>query len=926
MAIPLLKTKLYIPPVRPDLVSRPHLVEGLNSGLHRKLTLLSAPPGFGKSTLLSEWVHCPNRTELCPHVAWFSLDEADNDPTRFWTYLVAALQTTHPDIGGAALASLQAPQPAPIESLLANLLNELAEIEMPSALVLDDFHYTIAMPQILDALLFLVENLPPSIHLVLSTRADPPWPLGRMRARGEVTELRDSDLRFTATEAATFLNDVMDLGLSPQDIAALERRTEGWIAGLQMAALSMRGRDHTAFITAFGGSHRFVLDYLVEEVLDRQPQQIQEFLLRTSILDRLTAPLCEALSEVGEEIHTPNLQTPTSNIQTLLDHLESSNLFLIPLDDERRWYRYHHLFSDLLRSRLEQGQPELVPLLHRRASEWYESVQLVEEAVSHALVGEDTERAAALIERSAMQMITHSKLTTLARWIEALPKETVQARPWLSVYGAWTRYWTGRRQHVDSSLQNAEQALQSMPKAGGKATATLAITETERQHIEGHIAAIRAFQALPNEEISLVVEMAEKALDLLPEGEYMRIMAALILGAAYWGLGDVVASEEAFTWASTSARGSGYRFLEVSSACYAGMQQAKQGRLHQAHETYERALFLARGPEELDLPAAGYPAVKLNDLLREWNDLEAAGRSMEKDVELCVQWAQVDSMADSFIAQARLQLAIGDTDGAHVSLQRADDLMAKTRLDPWLTCWLEDCRLRLWLSTGNLEVAVRWASASGLGIEDEFSYQHDLHHINLARVLVAQGQRLKSEKHLKQAMYLLTRLLKAAEKANWVHKTIQILILQAIALEESGMDEKALTSLERALSLAEPGSYVRTFVDEGRPMAQLLERVATRRTGADYATKLLEALCSDKKPALQPLLQPQESIQLVDPLSDRELQVLRLLATHLTRREISEELYISVNTVRSHVKSIYSKLDVHRRAEAIERAKKLGLI
>ena len=574
---------------------------------------------------------------------------------------------------------------------------------------------------------------------------------------------------------------------------------------------------------------------------------------------------------------------------------------------------------------MEQSQPTLVPQLHRRASEWYEGAQLIEEAVSHALAGEDTDRAALLIEQNAMQMITHSKLTTLARWIETLPVEAVQARPWLSVYGAWTRYWTGRRQQVDSSLQNAERALQSLPQEA-KPTTIPDLTETERQHIEGHIAAIRAFQALPNEEIPLVVEMAQKALDLLPEGEYMRIMAALILGAAYWGLGDVVASEEAFTRASTSARRSGFRFLEVSSTCYAGMQHAKQGRLYQAHETYGRALALARGPEGQDLPAAGYPAVKLNDLLREWNDLETAGKSMERDVELCVQWAQVDSMADSFVALARLQIARGDIDGAHGSLQRAEELMARSRLDPWLTCWLDDCRLRLWLSTGDLEAAIRWVHTSGLGIKDELSYQHDLHHINLARVLVSQGRELQSEEHLRQALDLLTRLLQAAEKAKWVNKTIQVLILQALAFQEIGSDDEAVSSLDRALSLAEPGGYVRTFVDEGSPMIQLLDKAATQIRHEDYATSLVKALRKEKSLALLSREGPQESIQLADPLSDRELQVLRLLATHLTRREISQELFVSVNTVRSHVKNIYSKLQVHRRAEAIERAKELGLI
>jgi len=401
MAAPLLTTKLYIPPVRPECVSRPRLIERLNAGLDRKLTLVSAPAGFGKTTLLSEWVHSRGRSETCPSVAWVSLDKGDNDPARFWAYVIAALQTVQTEIGETALVALGSRQPPPVEAILNGLINEIAKVPGPFVLVLDDVH-VITEQRVHEALTFLLDHLPPQMHVTVSSRADPPWPLARLRARGEMTELRASDLRFSDKEAAAFLNDVMRLDLSPEDIDALEARAEGWIVGLQMAALSMRGRkDVSGFIRAFTGTHRFILDYLVEEVLDQQSPAVQEFLLRTSILERLTGPLCDAVAD-------------RSDSRTVLAQLEQANLFLLPLDDERRWYRYHRLFADLLRSRLEQTHPDQVPTLHIQASEWYEGNGLIAEAVSHALAAGDMDQAVRLIEGNALTIINQGELSARA--------------------------------------------------------------------------------------------------------------------------------------------------------------------------------------------------------------------------------------------------------------------------------------------------------------------------------------------------------------------------------------------------------------------------------------------------------------------------------------------------------------------------------
>ena len=909
----LLNTKLYIPPIRPNLVPRPRLIERLNAGLHRKLILISAPAGFGKTTLLSEWAAGCDRT-----VAWVSLDKGDNDPTLFWIYFIAALQTVHPGVGAAVMAVLQAPgiagaaTPPPIEPLLTGLINEIAEIPDPLVLILDDFHM-ITEQQVHDGAIFLLDNLPPPMHLILSNRADPPWPLARLRARREMTELRAEDLRFTSQEAATFLKDVMKLDLSPEDVAVLEERTEGWIAGLQMAALSMRGReDVSGFIKAFSGSHRFILDYLVEEVLDRQSPAIQEFLLKTSILEQMTASLCDAV-------------TGSSDSQAILTQLEQANLFLVPLDDERRWYRYHRLFTDLLRSQLALIHPDQVPFLHQRASEWFEEKGFTEETIAHAFAAKDYERVARLAEKYAQDMLHQSKYNILSSWLEALPNALVQARPWLCVYQSWTRHWSGMREGGEDCLKNAERVLNSLPPSSQpeeRSKETPSLGEEEKRLISGYIATVRAHYALTNEEIPRVIEQAQKALRLLPEDDYFtRGTAAIALGGAHWGMGDASSAERAFAECASNAMKGGYHYRASSALCYVGMQQVKQAKLLKAEETFREALALSQGPGGRRFPNAGYPLAKLGELACEWNDLERAWRDVHDGMELCTQLGHVDLQAEAYVALARVQLAYRDFAGVKDTLQRADRLSRETKLDPWAVCWLDDCRLRLWLSTGKLDEATHWAEASGLRVDGELDYHHDLHHINLARVLIAQGMRQPSEPYLDEALGLLARLLAAAEKAGWVHEVIKILILQALALKAGGDSEEAIATLTQALTLAEPGGYVRTFISEGAPMARLLRMAADQRVAREYVGKLLATFGAEEQERVVSPASP-----LLEPLSEREAEVLRLLTTRLSTPEIAEELVISVNTVRSHIKSIYSKLNVHRRMEAVQRAKELGLL
>ena len=941
--MPLLGTKLYIPPARPELISRSRLIDRLRAGLSRKLSLISAPAGFGKTTLLSDCIaQCGDHTQ----VAWVSLDQGDNDPVRFWAYVVAALRALpgfeDAGVGESLLALLRTPLP-PIESLLAGLVNEIADLadsagteEQIWVLVLDDLHL-ITEGQIHAGLVFLLENLPPpplGIHMIAAGRADPPWPLARLRAGGELTELRTPDLRFTAQEAAAFLKDTMGLDLSPENVAALEARTEGWIAGLQMAAISMLGRKRAhgtpamaGFIQSFTGSHRFVLDYLVEEVLDQQSPALQEFLLKTSILERMTGPLCDVLAGTADREHLGSgapgpPPAPSSPGQQTLEQLEAANLFVVPLDDVRTWYRYHHLFADLLRSRLEQqvGRPT-VQALHRRASDWYEGAGLVEEAVAHAFASQDIERAADLLEQHALPIIVQGRLSTLPRWLEALPEAQIRTRPWLCVYHAWARYWTGRRREVEECLHNAERILEQAAPPEGRP----ALTSSERQKLGGYLAAIRSFTALTDGELALARQMAQTAHDLLPPEDYVRCLSSIALSATYRAAGDSTQVIDVLEESGRAARQHGYRSLAVSISTYLGHEQASLGQLHAAWNTYTEAVDLAVSPSGRRLPVAGYPLVKLGDLYREWNDLEAAKRHLDEGVELCAQWGQADYEAEGYGALAHLQLAQGDREGAWATIRKADEIAHKNKVDLDIIAWLDECRLCLWLSAGNLDAATRWAQTSGLTVEDELSYHAGLHHANLARVLVARGVHDPSGPDLEQGLALLDRLWAAASEAQWVRQQMTTQILRAQALEALDDSKGALAAIRQALALGEPEGYTRVFLDEGESIAGLLQQARAQGGSTAYLAELLGELPRPSGPVIRSPAAGTAPV-LVEPLTERELEVLRLLNSRLSIPEIADELIVAVSTVRTHVKNIYSKLGVHSRLEAVHQAHELGLL
>ena len=904
MSTPILATKLYVPPPRSKVILRPNLIVRLNEGLNRKLTLVSAPAGFGKTTLVSEWVAGCEQP-----VAWLSVEKRDENPTTFMTYVVAALQTIVPKIGEGVLGALRSPQPPPIESILTILLNEITSIPNNFVLVLDDYH-TLESKPVDDVISFLLEHLPPQMHLVIATREDPDLPLARLRVRGQLTELRAAELRFTPAEAAEFLNQVMGLNLSAENIAALETRTEGWIAGLQLAAISMQGHHDTeSFIKSFTGSHHFILDCLGEEVLRQQPESLQMFLMRTSILDRLCGPLCDVVA-----------LNPSASGQETLDYLEHANLFVVPLDDERRWYRYHHLFAELLRHRLSQTSPALAPKLHRQASAWFERENLIEESVAHAFAGQDWEYAANLIQHFAHTVHRQTNLTALGGWLAALPESVIHARPWLCVYQALAWYWTGPRDRIEEYLQLAEEA-----------TPGSHMTEAEVTRLAGYIAAIRAHYALVSGNIPRVLAMAEAAIQQLPEGDYMRGWTAVALGGAYWGQGNVNASLQAFQTAKTVALQNNYRLLAVAPSCYVGMQLIKQGKLNEAFCVYHEGVEYATMTGGQQLPIAGFPKVKLGDVLREKNDLSGADQWLRPGVEQCLQLGHPDVLADAYVMLARLQLAQNDWPGAYATFQKADEVANKSPVDPFVRCWLDDCRVRLYLANGHLDDLNRWVEASGLTVDGELSYHYELHHINLARVLLARARfaTTAADVHgcLRQASTLLSRLLIAAEKAGWVYETIKILVLQALVLAESN-DSKTLQALSDALELAQPGGFIRVFVDEGPSMARLLTKAAADGIMPDYVGKLLAAFEGEKqkigpKPDLSAI---QDAPPLIEPLSQRELEILRLMAQGLSNRQICDRIFLALDTVKGHNRRIFDKLQVQRRTEAIARAREFGLL
>ena len=931
--MPLLGTKLRAPRPRRRLVARERLVDRLRaeSATMPRLVLVSAPAGFGKTTLLTQWltpgeVDDDDQGRRAPalRVAWLSLDAADAELRVFLTHLVAALRAAAPELGAEALALMDTDRGLPVEDVVASLVNDLDALAGMTVIALDDYH-VVDDPQVHEAVASLLDHLPPQVTVALTTRADPPLPLSRLRARGELLEVRAADLRFTAEEAEVFLNRVMGLELEPAQVAALENRTEGWAAGLQLAALSARG--HTtgsgdpasagvaAFVEAFTGSHRFVLDYLLEEVLATQPERVRRFLLDTSVLEQLTGPLCDAL-------------TGGSDGQQLLMTLEQANLFLVPLDDQRRWFRYHHLFADALRARSTTEDPERVRRLHREASDWHAEHGTLADAIRHALAADEVEHVADLLELALPQARRRRQDRTLREWLNALPADVLRGRALLAAQMAPARLSEGDFEGAERWLDDADTALRTAsaepapvrPAPGGPRAGRLVQAARDRrrelQALPAQAAVYRAAIAQARGDVEGTIAHARRALDLAgPDDHVARSGGAGYLGLAAWAGGDLPAAVDTFGEAVRSLHAAGNLTDELGATVVLATMWLGRGQPGRALLLYEQALATAQAHPGPVLSTTGDLHVGLADVLREQGDLDAAGKHLQAARELGERASLPENRHRWYTAMAGLLVASGDLDGAVGMLDQA--------LPLYLPGYFPDVRplpavrARVHIAQGRLDDATTWARAHHVTPGDPAGYQGEYAQLTLARLLIA--------RHADQgAVPLLDRIVMAAKAADRGGSLIEALLLRALGRPQGDLDA-ALADLGRALHAGVPVGYCRLFLDEGPPMLELLRQAAGSPglLGSDEAAALLRAVGRQDDAPPHP---PPPTPGTPEPLSEREIEVLRLLATDLTGPDIAAQLFMSVNTFRTHTRHIFTKLDVNTRRAAVSRASELQLL
>lgn len=892
--LPVLSTKLLIPAIRPVWVKRPHLIRQLNAGLDHKLTLVSAPAGYGKSTLIIEWA---NQVSL--PAAWLSLESADNTPPRFWSYFVSSLQTL-PDMQDKfpkeyfldLESALRSSSP---EETLTGLVDDIARIRNPFILFLDDLHL-ITDPGIHNGLVFLLEHLPASadgMHLVVASRKDPPWPLARMRARAQITELRTRDLRFTLDEATSFLNQTMGLKLSAGDVAQLDQRTEGWIAGLQMAALSMQNReDIPSFLEGFSGSHRFILDYLIEEVLSQQPPRVMEFLLKTSILDKLTASLCDAVTD-----------EPGS--QELLAQLEQSNAFLTSLDDEQRWYRYHTLFGDLLRKRLQTVQGAELPALNSKASAWYEANGFLRDAILHALEADDMKQVARLVSGNILILAEWEALPALLEHFQGVRTEDICSRPWLCIAVAWAKAYAGQLDEAEALIVQMESALE------GK------VTEEERTHLIGHMTTVRAYIEWLKGRFEKAVDISREALARIPDDDTLeQANILIILGLAIQNAGDLSAAIQALRNAASSSLKAGNRYLYIYASSCLVYALKGAGRLHEAMEILQEVEKLAgQSDEEYFVLAIGLAAK--GEILRLWNELDESLKSAQQAVDLAEKWKQADTLHYSLSVLTDAHLALGNLEQAGIIIQRSKWIASL--VSDWFMIITEFQEAKLNLACGNFGAFLQWKQHRCTADE-----MRNMYYPVLAKYLILQKEFSEALKVLEEGIARLTA-------AGLWGRTIELHLMKSVIFSTLGKKEKALASLKVALKMAEPEGYVYLFVIQGKPLVGLLRQAIRKGIHKEYAQKILGIMEVEESRVRKMGLRGQEErpaagLEVPEALSKRELEVLRLLNTQLSVPEIANELSVAPSTVRTHVRVIYNKLGVHGRLEVIQRAKELGLL
>jgi len=910
----LLATKLHIPRARHGQVSRPRLVDRLTEAVAGELTMVCAPAGFGKTALLADWAQRSGRP-----VAWLSLDAGDNDPVRFWRHVAAALEGVRDGVGQRLAPLLGPPSPRSFEAVVTTLVNELAARPDELVLVLDDYHL-IESQAVHRSLVFLLEHLPVSLRLALACRADPPLPLARLRASGELAELRTAELRFTLEEAAALLRQAVGPGLTADAVAALEARSEGWVTGLQLAALSLRGRaDVAGFVAAFSGSHRYVLDYLAEEVLDRQPEPVRTFLLETSVLDRLCGPLCDAV-------------TGGTDGQRLLEAVERANLFLMPLDEVRGWWRYHQLFADLLRVRLAQERPERLPELHRAAAAWCDQHGLADEAIQYALAAGDTAWAARMAERYIGGMPAGGETATAARWLAALPPKLVRARPRLCIARAYGAVVRGRADALEDWLDAADRALAAT--AGGEPAEEEVGPGRDdwaagwQEDVPEIVAVLRADLACLRGDAERTVRLGRQVLARVPAVDPLkRFLTGWILARADWLRGDLGTAERALASLVGTVRSAGEYFLTMTVCWELSRVQCARGRLGAALDTCRQALAIAAEAGNPALPTPGIAQLGVAAVLYERDELAAALELATEGMSRVRQLAGSRLEAEGLVVLARIRQALGDEAGAAAAAAEAEragpspDVVDLFNPAP-------AARARLLLAQGQLAEAAAWAVARGLDAEHSPGYPREREQMVLARLLLGQGEPGRARR-------LVERLCAAAAAQRRTGSLIELGALLARTRAAGGDQAGALAALAEALTLAWPEGYVRVFADEGAPLTDLLDQLITGRrrraavapgVPAEYLSRVRAAFQPGARAAPPAVPGVAAMAGLAEPLTDRELEVLGLLAAGLANKQIARELVVAPETAKKHVSHILGKLGAANRTQAVARARELGLL